>query len=208
MSYNLTKQGKQVMLKFILTAALLASGCSQPPPPPEANMPDTDHRPINANAIDSSSPSPPVTTSDGHPIPKKPASPTPSLSPLPPDAKAVRDAIAVVHDYYDAINSRNYRAAYELWEGKGRASDQSFEEFSGGFANTESVKIDTGGEPGDFEGAAGSQYVQIPALIEARTKDGRVQKYWGQYVLRRSMVDGATADQRAWRIYSAEIRRQ
>jgi hypothetical protein len=141
-------------------------------------------------------------------MPKEPASPTPNLSPLPPDAQAVRDAIAVVHAYYEAVNSRDYCAAYELWEGKGRASRQTLEEFSEGFANTESVEIDTGGEPGDFEGAAGSQYVAIPALIEARTKDGRVQKYWGQYVLRRSMVDGAAADQREWRIYSAEIRRQ
>ena len=35
--------------------------------------------------------------------------------------------------------------------------------------------------------------------------DGRQQNYRGKYVLRRSMVDGATAEQRVWRIYSADI---
>jgi hypothetical protein len=48
----------------------------------------------------------------------------------------------------------------------------------------------------------------IPLLIKARTKDGKEQNFWGQYVLRRSMVDGATPEQRSWRIYSAEIRKQ
>lgn len=128
------------------------------------------------------------------------------MSPLPPDAKGVQAAIDVIHEYYDAINARDYRKAYELWTGKGQASRQTFEEFRDGYLNTESVEIDTSGEPGELEGAAGSQYVKIPLRLKARTRDGKLQSFWGEYTLRRSMVDGATPDQREWRIYSAEFK--
>lgn len=133
-------------------------------------------------------------------------SPIPDLSPLPPDARGVQAAIDVVQAYYDAINSRDYRRAYEFWSGKGEASGQTFEAFRDGFSNTESVRIDTSGEPGDLEGAAGSQYVTIPIRIYAKTKDGIEQRFWGEYVLRRSMVDGATDDQKAWRLYRGQIK--
>ena len=138
--------------------------------------------------------------------PENTVSPTPSLSPLPPDAEGLRAAIDVVHEYYDAINAGDYRKAYELWSGKGEASKQTFEEFRDGYANTESVELDTSGEPGDLEGAAGSQYVKIPVRLRAKTKDGKLQHFWGEYTLRRSMVDGATAEQRMWRIYSAQFK--
>ena len=133
-------------------------------------------------------------------------SPTPPLGPLPPDAKGVQAAIDVIQDYYQAVNARDYRKAYELWSGEGEASNQTFEEFRDGYANTESVEVDTSGEPGDLEGAAGSQYVKIPIRLRAKTKDGKEQKFWGEYTLRRSMVDGATAEQRKWRIYSAQLK--
>ena len=154
----------------------------------------------NSTAVDNT-PSPLVSPTTGNTD-----SPTPSMNPLPPDAKGVQAAIDVVHEYYDAINARDYRKAYELWSGKGEASKQTFEEFRDGYANTESVEVDTSGEPGDIEGAAGSQYVKIPLRLKARTKDGKVQNFWGEYTLRRSMVDGATADHREWRFYSAEFK--
>ena len=112
----------------------------------------------------------------------------------------------MVEEYYAAINDRDFRKAYELWSGKGQASRQTFDDFRDGYANTASVEIDTSGEPGNPEGAAGSQYIKIPLRIKARTRDGKEQRFWGEYTLRRSMVDGAGADQRAWRIYSAEFK--
>ena len=157
---------------------------------PQVNLP-------SASASPSGTPAPTTLPS---------ASPTPSMSPLPPDAKGVQAAIDVIHEYYDAINARDYRKAYELWSGKGQASRQTFEEFRDGYLNTESVEIDTSGEPGELEGAAGSQYVKIPLRLKARTRDGKLQSFWGEYTLRRSMVDGAAPDQREWRIYSAEFK--
>lgn len=183
---------------FAATALLsVITACSQP-----ANGPNIAVNNPYANNASVRTPSPTAT-----PIPGNTAvSPTPTLSPLPPDAKGVQAAIDIVHAYYDAINSRDYRKAYDLWSGRGEASKQTFEEFRDGFANTASVEVDTSGEPGDLEGAAGSQYVTIPLRIKAKTKDGSEQNFGGEYVLRRSMVDGATAEQREWRLYSASIK--
>jgi hypothetical protein len=133
------------------------------------------------------------------------AEPSPPPSPLSPDLQAVKDAVAVVERYYSAINRRDYRTAYELWSERGEASGKTFDEFRGGFANTRSVKIETDSGPAEIEGAAGSQYVTVQTTIKAMTKDGAEQNYRGSYVLRRSMVDGATREQREWHIYSADI---
>lgn len=181
---------------IVLTFAVLA-GCEAAPTP------------NNTGTKSAATPSPTATAASANTPPASAnasAPPTLGLSPLPPDAAGVQAAIDVIHEYYNAINARDYKKAYELWSGNGEASKQTFEQFRDGFANTASVEIDTSGEPGDLEGAAGSQYVTIPLLIKAKTKDGKDQKFWGQYVLRRSMVDGATPEQRMWRIYSAEFK--
>ena len=62
------------------------------------------------------------------------------------------------------------------------------------------------GEPGRVDAAAGSRYIEIPVSITATRRDGSVHRYAGAYTLRRAVVDGASADQRAWRIASADLR--
>jgi len=57
-----------------------------------------------------------------------------------------------------------------------------------------------------IEGAAGSQYATVPVTIGATLRDGRRQRFEGTYTLRRSVVDGATAEQRRWRIVKADLR--
>lgn len=115
-------------------------------------------------------------------------------------------ALQVVRSYYEAITERRYRAAYELWTADGAASGKSFEEFQTGFANTATVEVSVA-NPGPMGAAAGSRYLDIPVRISARSRDGTLQEFSGTYTLRRSVVDGATAEQRAWRIYSAKIQR-
>jgi hypothetical protein len=112
----------------------------------------------------------------------------------------------VVRRYYAAIEARDYRAAYDLWGDCGRASGQTYEEFSRGFARTAHVEVEVG-EPGRVEGAAGSRYVEVPVVVRARTVDGAPQRYEGTYTLRRAVVDGATPAQRRWHLSSAEIDR-
>ena len=134
--------------------------------------------------------------------------PSPQLGPQPTVQSGVREAADVVGQYYGAINSRDYRRAYRLWSGEGEASKQTFEELRNGFANTESVEVETMAYKSRMEGAAGSQYATIPVRIKAKTKAGNEQDFSGEYVLRRSMVDGATPEQRSWRIHSANISEQ
>jgi hypothetical protein len=42
-------------------------------------------------------------------------------------------------------------------------------------------------------------------VVEAITTTGAKQRFEGSYTLRRSVVDGATPEQRAWRIYRASL---
>ena len=82
---------------------------------------------------------------------------------------------------------------------------QTAGQFAGGFSDTAKVTVSTG-EPGRVEGAAGSRYVTIPVAVEAVQADGSVRHYDGSYTLRRAVVDGATAEQRQWRISDADLR--
>jgi hypothetical protein len=116
-------------------------------------------------------------------------------------------AANVVLAYYRAINERRYRDAYRLWESDGAASGKSVEAFRDGFGSTASVGVVLGA-PGRIEGAAGSRYIEIPVRITAIASDGGRQAFIGRYTLRRSVVDGATPEQRTWRIYSAHVRRE
>lgn len=113
---------------------------------------------------------------------------------------------AVIAQYYEAINAHDYQKAFSLWGDSGRSSGQSFDEFREGFANTASVEVRIGTR-GRIEGAAGSQYVEIPVEIAAETIGGHSERFAGTYTLRRAMVEGATEAQRRWHIYSADIER-
>jgi len=116
------------------------------------------------------------------------------------------DAADVIRRYYQAIDGRDFRAAYALWVSDGAASGQSFAQFAAGFDGTARVAA-TVGAPGRVEGAAGSRYVTVPVTVRAETSKGEQQRFTGTYTLRRSVVDGATASQRQWRIYSAAMSR-
>lgn len=115
------------------------------------------------------------------------------------------DAVAVVREYYDSINSRSFARAYSLWSDNGRSSGQTPEQFAAGFAETAQVEVEIQA-PGRVDAAAGSRYIEVPVAISATRNDGSVHKYVGAYVLRRAVVDGASDEQRAWRIGSADIR--
>jgi hypothetical protein len=131
----------------------------------------------------------------------------------PPDATQVQapaeptpaDAAAVVQAYYAAIAAHQYPRAYALWSGGGQASGQTAQQFAAGFADTASVSVDVGA-PGRVDAAAGSRYVEVPVALSATRRDGSVHRYAGAYTLRRAVVDGATDEQRAWRIASADLR--
>lgn len=111
----------------------------------------------------------------------------------------------VVQRYYAAIQAGDYRSAYELWGNGGQSSGQSRREFAAGFAQTARVRV-TLTDSTRIEGAAGSQYATVPVRVDAVLNDGREQQFTGTYTLLRSMVDGATPEQRRWTIYRADLR--
>ena len=117
----------------------------------------------------------------------------------------VADAVAVVREYYASIGSQSYARAYALWSDGGRASRQTPQQFADGFARTAQVSLSIG-EPGDEDAGAGQRYVRVPVTVDARQADGSTKRYVGDYVLHRTVADGATPEQRAWRIASADLR--
>lgn len=114
------------------------------------------------------------------------------------------EAVAVLREYYEAIDARDYKRAYSAWGSHGPPG-QSLEEFKRGFADTNSVRIETGAAS-RVEGAAGSRYVEVPVTIIATTTSGDERRYEGTYTLRRVVVDGAPEADREWHIDRAELR--
>ena len=104
-------------------------------------------------------------------------------SPADQGSEPVNTPVALLTSYYAAINAKEYRKAYVLWENP--ATD--FEQFARGFANTEQVRILV--DPTrPIEGAAGSLYAEIPTIIVARQRGGSERVFGGCYVLRKSNV--------------------
>jgi hypothetical protein len=115
------------------------------------------------------------------------------------------DAVQLVRDYYAAIAARDYDRAYALWSQQGAASGQGPQQFANGFADTSEVSVQIG-TPGAEDAGAGQRYIEIPVTVAAIHADGSRHSYAGSYVLHRTVVDGASAEQRAWRISSAKLR--
>jgi hypothetical protein len=116
-----------------------------------------------------------------------------------------QDAVQLIRNYYRWINQKKYEAAFGIWEKRedGNATNgQSFEKFENGFGDTAAVSVEIG-EPGEIEGAAGSNYIEIPVVISAKTKSGQAQKFAGTYTMRSSNM----ADDKSWYIYSAKVRK-
>lgn len=150
----------------------------------------------------------PLPVDDGVPIDPATLPPMPpenAAYPIAGDEPTAQDAVAVVRDYYAAINGRNYAQAFALWSDGGRATGQSPQQFANGFADTSGVSVEVMA-PGRVDAAAGSRYIEVPVALTATQDDGSHRKYVGAYTLRRAVVEGATPEQRAWRIASADLR--
>lgn len=120
-------------------------------------------------------------------------------------SSTAEDAVQLIRNYYRWINQKKYQGAFNIWE-KGEdgnaVNGQSFEKFAGGFSDTASVSVEVGA-PGEIEGAAGSNYIQIPVVISATSTDGSQQKFAGTYTMRSSNM----ADDKSWYINSAKVRK-
>jgi membrane-bound inhibitor of C-type lysozyme len=118
---------------------------------------------------------------------------------------SAQGAANVVQIYYASIEGGKYAAARALWGNEGTDSKLSPAAFATSFARYKEYHANIGG-PGEIEGAAGSRYVSVPVQVYARLKDGRPDYQTGEIVLRRTEVDGATAERRKWHIYSIDLK--
>jgi len=220
--------GSVVRAAFV--SLLLLSACSQPAPVDNAavdinaaadrakgdietyaaNMPAPDEA-AAGNPAPAPTPTPAEDNADAPLTPADPGQPgglpddrTPiAEGPTAPDSP--QGAANVVERYYAAIEGGHYRQARALWGNGGAHSKMSADAFSASFGKYKEYHANIGG-PGDIEGAAGSRYVSVPVQIYARLKNGRPDYQIGTAVLRRTEVDGASAEQRQWHIYSIDLK--
>ncbi|MFJ9571738.1 excalibur calcium-binding domain-containing protein [Streptomyces bacillaris] len=111
----------------------------------------------------------PETQTETKKVPEK--SPSPSTS-------AVLGAEATVVAYFDAINDRDYRAAWELG-GKNLAGD--YQAFVDGFAGTERDTVRILGVQGNT----------VRAELEALQTDGSLKLFEGTYTVRSGVITSA-----------------
>ena len=109
-------------------------------------------------------------------------------------------ALAVLRDYYAAINAGDFPRAHALW----RQSPQTPAQFANGFAGTTGVSVEMG-QPGPVDAGAGQRYIEIPVRLETSQANGQVERYVGHYLLHRSVVEGGYP---AWQIERATLVKQ
>lgn len=127
-----------------------------------------------------------------------------SEAPFAPDS--AQGAANVVQTYFALIGEGKYRQAWALWGNKGAASGKSGEAFAASFASYSEYHANIGA-PGDIDAGAGQRYVTVPVQAYARLKSGGPAYWIGSVVLHRTGdIDGATAEDKAWRIKSVDLK--
>jgi hypothetical protein len=208
-------------MRFVLPLAVLAlAGCSpqvadnQSASTSEVAIPDNGEAAVTSNLETAAA----ATPSDGpDKAPTYQATPIPPGQPggLPDDRTPVSEApfsedsaqgaANVVQTYYALLESGRYAQAYRLWA-PGRAG-MSAADFAKSFARYSEYHAQVGA-PGRVEGAAGSRYVSVPVQVYGKPKGGGAQfNLLGSVSLRRvGDVDGATAEQRRWHLYTIDVK--
>lgn len=129
--------------------------------------------------------------------------PVPTGTAAEPGADA---AVQVLRDYFAAIGERRYGDAWRLWGGGGQASGMSQAAFTQSFAKYADYRAVVG-TPGRIDAGAGQRYIQIPVRVTGKLRDGTPVAMAGPVTLHRSGdIDGATAEQRAWRISDSGLK--
>ncbi len=124
-----------------------------------------------------------------------------AVPPTPAAQRSVDGAVAVVRNYYAAIEGRDYKTAYRLWHGR-----HSLAQVRAGYADTAHVGV-TPVPPFEADAGAGSIYCEVKVRVDAALKSGRRQHFAGSFTLRRvNDVDGSTAAQRRWHIIGASLK--
>jgi len=118
---------------------------------------------------------------------------------------SAQGAANVVQAYYALLGERKYGQAYRLWEPGAAGTDARA--FAASFARYSEYHANIGA-PGRIDAGAGQRYVTVPVQVHGRLKQGaRPFNMAGSVTLHRAGdIDGATAEQRRWRIRSTDIK--
>lgn len=118
-----------------------------------------------------------------------------------PDHADLSSPESVLAAFYSAINEKDYASAFGYWE----TPPTDLQNFSRGYADTMSVRLLVG-LPVYTEGAAGSSYADVSAIIVSRLRSGRQRIFVGCYTMRKSNLSIAdNPDAKGWRIYKASV---
>lgn len=124
-----------------------------------------------------------------------------SEAPFTPDS--AQGAANVVQTYYALVEQGKYAEAYKLWEPGAAGTPDTF---TASFAKYSEVHANIGA-PGDVDAGAGQRYVTVPVQLYGRLKEGgKPFNLRGSVTLHRTEVDGATPEQKAWHIRSADLK--
>jgi phage tail tape-measure protein len=129
------------------------------------------------------------------------------ISEAPFTEDSAQGAANVVQTYYALIEAGRYKEAWVLWRNGGQASGMSAQAFAGSFARYSEYHANVGA-PGRIDAGAGQRYVTVPVQVYGRVKQGnRPFNLLGTATLRRAGgVDGASAEQRRWRIERIDVK--
>lgn len=128
---------------------------------------------------------------------------SPAATTRPDDAAA---AVAVARRYFTLIEAGDYSGAYRLWEDDGTASGMSERAFADSFARFDRYRAQVGAA-GSVQAGAGQRYTDVPVRVSGTLADGgRPFVLAGALTLHRTVVDGASAEQQAWRIRDSSLR--
>ena len=126
------------------------------------------------------------------------------ISEAPFTADSAQGAASVVQTYYALIGEKKYADAYKLWEPEAVGMTQSV--FVAGFDRYTQYNAQIGA-PGEVDAGAGQRHVEVPVQLYGRFTTGKPFHMLGSVTLHRTGdVDGATAEQKRWRIKSTDIK--
>ena len=180
------------MKQPILFLAILLAGCSGAP---EQNVASNDVEiPLNEAA-----PADPYDRADNVSLPDDK---TPLEEPQGAiDPKSVEAAGQVVQSFGALIEQKRWAEAEILWGDKATAT-----KFSADLKRNRESHLEIG-KPGDPEGAAGSIYVTVPAVLYGKNASGADFRRGADVILRRvNDVDGSTEAQRRWHIERIDLK--
>lgn len=183
-----------LLLAAALAACKPASPPSRPPSPKAAAAPEAE--PADYPPVDPIAPGQP----GGLPDDRTP------ISEAPFTPQSAQGAADVVQTYFALIGEKKYAQAWALWGDGGKASGMTAEQFAASFDKYAQYHGNVGA-PGPMEGAAGSSYVEVPAIAFGRLKTGEQFNLKGPITLKRvNDVPGSTAEQRRWHIQTSGMK--